>query len=98
MTDLTYQLIASSLTRFGAVLLLIFGVQILVQLYKYNVRLAAFYEAQADAIELGDPTEIESFRQLVNVLSPNHIDFGNTPQLPSAEIIELARLLAEKDK
>lgn len=86
-------LIASSVTRFGAILLLIFGVQILVQLYKYNVRLSAFYEAQADAIDLVGVSDIEKLTKVIQTISPNNIDFGKNPRTPTHELAELAKHL-----
>lgn len=45
-------LIQTSVTRFGPMLIILFFVSILVNLYRYNIRLAAFYDARADAIEM----------------------------------------------
>jgi hypothetical protein len=47
-------LIQTNITRFGTLVLLIFLVSILIPLYRYNARLAAFYRARADTLNSGD--------------------------------------------
>lgn len=91
-------LISSSVTRLGSVLLLIFGVRILVMLYKYNVRLAAFYSAQADALELIPGSDIDNFSKLVRVLSPDHLDFEPTPGVNIKELADVAQALKQLQK
>jgi hypothetical protein len=77
-------LIQTSVTRFGVVLILVFLVQILVSLYRYNMRLAAFYFARADGLVLLSrmPSNLGT---LVNIVSPDKIDFGKPPKTPAEE-------------
>jgi hypothetical protein len=56
--------------------MLLFLVQILVPLYRYNTRLATFYNARADAITIIEHRPGEQLESLVSVLSPESIDFG----------------------
>jgi hypothetical protein len=88
-TDL-YSFWGAISTRIGAVLLITFGVQILINLYKYNMRMSAFYDSIADAIEL-NPKLDKNFYKLLKALSPNKIDFGPGVKSPSTEVIELAK-------
>ncbi len=52
--DLFLKLLQTSITRFGLLAVVGFFVSILVSLYRYNVRLAAFYNARADLLRLSD--------------------------------------------
>ena len=53
------RLLQTSVTRFGLLAVIGFFVSILVSMYRYNIRLAAFYRARADALRLFAP-EIRS--------------------------------------
>lgn len=86
----TFYLISTATTRLGIVVLLLFLVQILVPLYRYNTKLAAFYDARADALNLvsDDPS---GFEQIVNILSPDTVDFGKSPAAPTQQAFEFAK-------
>ena len=86
--------LSTSITRIGAVLLLVFGAQILISFYRYNLRLAAFYDARADAIELLADGPIDDLRPLVSSLSADQIDVGKVPKTVTQEIIELSEAIA----
>ena len=86
-----YAVIMSTVARIGAVLLLIFGIQILVTLYKYNTRLAAYYDARADALELVGENDEHVLETLVRALSPESLDFSVLPQSPTRDIADLAK-------
>jgi len=51
-------LIASGITRFGILFVMVFLMQVLVSLYRYTMRLSAYYLSQADALVLA-PDEKE---------------------------------------
>ena len=85
--DTALRTILSSLsTRIGALLLIVFLVQILAGLYRYSARMAAHYEASADVLsfanDLGD-------RDPVALLSNAHVDFEKAPQTPAVHIREI---------
>ena len=85
------EVISSLATRIGAVFLLIFLVQILVTMYRYQVRLSAYYDARADAIELSGRSDVDSLERIISALSPERIDFGKTPKSPMENSVDLAR-------
>jgi hypothetical protein len=85
--------IASLATRVGSVLFLLFLVQILVSLYRYNIRLASYYDARADALQLSRGSDGEEFARLVFVLSPDHVEFGRS-RSPTAELAQFVRDIA----
>lgn len=60
-----------STIRFGVTGVILFFVQVLVGLYRYNLRLAAFYESRANAIRMLDKKfTIESYKNLSEVFEP----------------------------
>lgn len=87
----TYFLVSTVTTRVGIIVLLLFLVQILVPLYRYNIRLAAFYDSRADAITLVENRPSEQLETLVSLLSAEAIDFGKSPVPPTQQALELVR-------
>ena len=87
-------------TRVGALLILVFLVQILINLYRYNIRLAAYYDARADALEIFAAGTFEgiSMMELVRILSPEEVDFGKAPQSPVQHAVDLAREIIARNK
>ncbi len=91
------RVIQLNLTRFGPIILITFLVSILTPLYRYNLRLAAFYDGRADALMLlSTSLKSNGFISLAGALSPS-LDFGKAPQTPIEQLIELARLYAGKN-
>ena len=70
--------VASTVTRIGVMVIAIYLVQILLNLYRYNTRTAAYYLAHADALMLAD-MEAETIASLHAALMPN-INYGRAPQ------------------
>lgn len=71
-----------NLNKFGTVSLLIILIGILVSLYKYNTRLAAFYQARVDALQLQPTQDKVGFVRLASALTPS-IDFSKADQTSS---------------
>jgi hypothetical protein len=79
-------------TRIGLVIVVAYLVQLLVGTYRYNTRMAAYYESRADALELsGSRRDSKVFGELVGILSPDHINFGKAPVFGSDTLIDLVR-------
>jgi hypothetical protein len=96
-------LISAIATRVGAIILLIFLVQILVPLYRYNIKLAAYYDARADILELLEKEgtqEIDEsmIEMLVPIFSPENMDFGTGPNSPTEQIVDLAKHILSSQK
>ena len=87
----TTLLVSTLSTRIGAMLLIIFLVQILVNLYRYSTRLASFYEGRADALEIAPSPSAAGFTELIHAISPDNLDFGKTPASPAEHAVTLAR-------
>ena len=89
----TSLLITTLATRVGALLILIFLVQILINLYRYNIRLSTYFDARADAVEmyLSKGFEHLSLTELMTVLSPDNLDFGKSPVSPVQHAVDLAK-------
>ncbi|MBO6521655.1 MAG: hypothetical protein JJ900_14805 [Rhodospirillales bacterium] len=78
-------------TRAALIVLLLFLVQILVTLYRYNMRLASFYDARIDALKLAGSTNVKVLGELVSHLSPEQLDFGKTPATVTEQAFEFAK-------
>ena len=103
-TVVIYRDIMAHLFRIGIVLLLIFLVQHLVTLMRYNLRLAAFYHARADAIKMNEfnrllnPASIDELERIMRFLSPDNVDFGRLPETVANEAVRIAPLMVRGGK
>jgi hypothetical protein len=86
-------LIATNVTRFGTLAIITFLISLSMSLYRYNIRLYAFYMARADALRMKGELGRVNLIALASSLTPG-VDFGKTPQTPTEQIIELVRLAA----
>ena len=90
-------LLYTSITRFGTLAFLIFVVVVLLRVYQYLMRLAAYYDSRADALELmlhGSKEQAELLSTLSGVLAADKIDFGPqiaTPLEAAADIFKAAK-------
>ncbi|MEQ8784196.1 MAG: hypothetical protein RIE06_31400 [Roseibium album] len=80
-------LVASGITRFGILVVVIFLVQILVGVYRYSLRLAAFYSARADALTAGVDRKTGLGDWGVDFM-PDTIDFGRHPIAPAQYVVD----------
>ena len=99
---ITSSLITSFLPRFVILGLVFFVAKIFVNLYRYFLRLAAYYEARADGIALLtlDNSPINgrlprNLNELFAALSPDTVDLGTPPNAPMGEILEAATRVAK---
>jgi hypothetical protein len=72
--------LTSQVTRISVVIIIFFAVQLLVGIYRYNTRLAAFYFAQADAVLMMDRPVVAV--EMASGLTPGEVDFTKGPQTP----------------
>ncbi len=102
LTPDSYQLVSAISTRVGSIVLLLFLVRILVPLYRYNIRLASYYDARADALELtclrNEQVDDELFEKLTNTLSPENIDFSEAPASPTQEVLDFVKQVVTSKK
>ena len=75
-------LVASAVTRFGVLFVVIFLVQILLGVYRYSMRLATFYHSRADGLLLA-PASSTDLGAWGDQLLPAAVDFGKMPVAPS---------------
>jgi membrane protein YdbS with pleckstrin-like domain len=71
---------ASISIRLGVTVLLIFLVQLLFRVFKYLLRVAAFYNAKADAIEFWKMNPTQPLDKLMEVFTPDQYDISDLPQ------------------
>lgn len=79
-------IVATAITRLGVVLIIVFLVQILMGLYRYNTRLIAYYNSRRDLLTLweGDPKKLQPLNA---VMAPPTFDFGKDPKHPLEDLI-----------
>jgi hypothetical protein len=82
--------LSGTILRICIISLIIFLVQILIQLYRYNSRLIAFYSSRRDALLLARG-ELREGRAFAELLIPTGLDFGREPNHP---LYEAARFLS----
>jgi len=88
------QLILTNITRFGTILFIIYTVSILLNVYRYIMKMAAYYEARADALLLMDSYDDNSsarYKSFVESLNAESIDFGKNPSTPIQQVIDIAK-------
>jgi hypothetical protein len=71
-------------------LLLAFLLQLLVSLYRYNNRLAAYYDARADALFFA-ATQGGDLNVVIDMLSPDGVDYVRAPNLAASQVVEVAK-------
>jgi hypothetical protein len=79
-------IVATAITRVGVVLIIVFLVQILMGLYRYNTRLTTFYNSRKDLLRVWNG-QTGDLAKLSDILAPPRIDFGRDPKHPLEDII-----------
>ena len=77
-------LIATGVTRFGVLIIAVYLVQILINLYRYNTRTAAYYRAHADALLLSNKNP-KAMEALHKALVPD-VDYGRLPRTVTQDV------------
>ncbi len=88
--DANFTLVSLITTKFGVAVLLIFLVQILVTLYRYNARLASFYDARADALQIQFVNE-DKMESIISLLAADSLEFTKAPSPLTHKIIDEIR-------
>ena len=85
----------SILIRVAAVLLIVFLVQTFITIFRYMTRLAGYYQARIDALQLagGLDITITDLQRITTVFSPETYDFGKLPRTPTEQAVDLARTI-----
>jgi hypothetical protein len=91
---LTVYLTSTISSRLGTVVFTLFLVQILVSLYRYTTRLAAFCSSRADALVLLQNRAIEELAILTPLLAADAVEHGNLPASPIQAMLETLTKIA----
>lgn len=83
INDLNF-LYATAITRFGIMVIVFFFVKILLDFYKYNIRLSSYYKARADSLIIVGKYD-KKFHKLLPALSPEPFDFEKAPKAPTED-------------
>jgi|GEM_PF-4716049 len=86
-----YDFINGSSTRIGAILILVFMVQFLSRIHRYNVKLADFYASRANALSLHltDAHDLK-IEKIISIFSPDGIDIKPS-KLPTDQVMDLIK-------
>ena len=83
--------------RISTGLIVLIMVQYLMSLARYNLRLAAFYQARQDTIRLNEmerlprPENVDELGRMMESLSPDGLDFGSSPKTAVNLAMQFAR-------
>lgn len=89
-SDIRY-LVTLIASKVGAVVLLLFLVRIFVHLYRYLLRLSAFYDARADCLQASSSDSAADLIEYLKFFSSDKLDFGKSPDSPVDQAIELSK-------
>ncbi len=94
-------LIQTNVTRFGTLLVVFFFIALLQPIFRYNTRLAAFYDARADALLLFRASAGRDIETLVSMLTPTLAFDKDEERLEdkSMEVVkEMIKTVAKEDR
>jgi len=91
-------LLQLNITRFGTITLASIAIGILVPLYRFSERLAAFYRARSDALRLHQIPAYKTIGivRLSTMLTPT-IDYGKSQNMPD-NLVEMLQLVARTEQ
>ena len=84
-----YKVLNGNIIRVASVIFLIFGIQILISLYKENMRICSFYNAVADCLEYSTISDQTITMDDIKKFMPTFIDIDKYPQSPTSEILKI---------
>ena len=89
-----------NILRAGTLLILLFMVQYLTGLARYCLRLAAFYAARGDAVQLTRvprdlprPGNVDELEQMMHALTPYGLDFGRSSRSVTDMAMQMAQFI-----
>jgi len=89
--------VAASIARLSGVLMITFGLKLLLNLYSYHVRVAAFIAARRKALRTIGSDSLKDLEHLVRILSPENITFDKPPDALDVNEVLKALLGVKKD-
>jgi len=94
--DIDTEFLYTAITRFGTVLFIVYAIGIMLNVYRYVMKMAAYHDARADALQLmhdRDDKEATRFAKFAESLDAEKIDFGKSPKTPMHQIVDLAKAI-----
>lgn len=88
-------LISSITARVGAIVIIVFFVQILANLYKYNARLASFYVSRVNALALIPANLNFTLKDALDISATDNFDFSKAERPPTQQAVDLAKQILE---
>ncbi|BCE03698.1 hypothetical protein [Marinicellulosiphila megalodicopiae] len=84
-------ILSTSITRLGAVMLAIFMMQILLSFFRYYTRLANYYGTYIVALTSVADRDENQFNDIISRINPEAINFGKDPQISYDRMFEIMK-------
>jgi hypothetical protein len=97
MTNTNYDFFETLSTRIGSVVLVLFLVQVLLRIFRYNTRLASYYQGRVDALEVYSMGEELKLDVLIPIFSPDSIDMG-VSKTPIEQVLDIMKQAPKSGK
>ncbi len=85
----TLVFVSTITNKIGSILILLFFVNIINNLYQYNSKLATFYESRADTLGAIENIEGIKYEKLITLMHPENINFEKNPSTPSKDFMNM---------
>lgn len=96
-TDAVLLFASTNIIRFGPLVAVVFFSGLLSTLYRYCMRLSAYYDARADALDfISLDVCSDKYSALVSTLSPENYDFAKSSVPSTKDVIKLAHAISRK--
>ena len=98
MSDQNVHYLYTAITRFGTILFVIYMVSVFLSVFRYVMRLAAYYESRAHAIMIAMEMRELNSRQLpdyVACLAGERVEFGKDPSTPIESGVEMVKAVSD---
>jgi len=101
MTEETQRLLFTTITRFGALTLVIYAASVLLHVFRYLMKLAAFARFRANALRQARELtlrQVDLYKRISEILAVEKIDFGKEPITPTENLVDLVRASVDAAK
>jgi len=98
MSDQSIYYLFTAITRFGTVFFVIYMAGVLLNVFRYVMRLAAFYESRSHAViiamKVGE-LNAENISKYVAALDGENVEFGKDPTTPLENGVEIVKAVGD---
>jgi len=98
MSSQSIHYLYTAITRFGTILFVIYMVSVLLSVFRYVMRLAAYYEARSHATMIAMQTgelDSENLPKYIASFDGEKVEFGKDPTTPLENGVEMIKAVGE---